>query len=754
MTDELIRKDEPQFNPFPGLRPFESNETHLFFGRDGQSNELIKRLARTRLLAVVGTSGSGKSSLVRAGLLPALNGGFMASAGSSWHVAVFRPGDNPVGNLAMALCSQTVLGSDNQDLATQVAIVEATLRRSALGIIEATRQARMRPNENLLIVVDQFEELFRFKQVATNSHSQDDAVAFVKLILEASRQVELPIYVVLTMRSEFLGDCAQFRDLPEALNDGQYLIPRMTRDERRAAIVGPAAVGGGEMTPRLVHRLLNDVGDNPDQLPILQHALMRTWDHWKQNQKNGEPIDLPDYEAIGGMSDALSRHADDAYDKLPDARSKEIAEKLFKCLTEKGLNNREIRRPTKLREICAVANAEPNEVIPLIDAFRCAGRTFLMPPFPVALDEEFIIDISHESLIRQWERLNKWSEQETRSAETYRRLEQTARLWKNGQAALWTTPDLENALVWKEREKPTSTWSERYGKDFDIAMQFLDASQRTQEEERRRDEEARQHELAQARALAEAQERRAEAERQRADYQAKATRRLRHVAAGLVVVFLMATVAAAFAIRSAKRAEAERKRAENAEADVRAQKDTYQRLLNDSTTLISTLGNLTSNDPEEKSSAMDKLKNLAENGQFSDTQLLGAVQRIIEKTAPNLAAKTSEVIDKAISSNPPVIYIQIPDEGQRPRAEKIQAKLKEAGYVVPGIENVGGKARAPAKTELRYFRTSEENEANQVVDILKSLNVNIEPKYIPGFEKSKAVKPGTYELWLSPDSLK
>src|SRR5205814_3905141 len=122
--------------------------------------------------------------------------------------------------------------------------------------------------------------------------------------------------IVLTMRSDFLGDCSQFTGLPEAINKGQYLIPRMSRDERRSAIVGPVAVGAAEITTPLVNRLLNDVGDNPDQLPILQHALMRTWDYSAAHPSNGAAIGLDDYEAIGTMSEALSRHADEAWLEL------------------------------------------------------------------------------------------------------------------------------------------------------------------------------------------------------------------------------------------------------------------------------------------------------------------------------------------------------------------------------------------------------------------------------------------------------
>src|SRR4030095_2412003 len=156
--------------------------------------------------------------------------------------------------------------------------------------------------------------------------------------------------------------CAQFQGLPEAINDGQYLIPRMTRDERRFAITGPVGVTRGKITEPLVSRLMKDVGDNPDQLPILQHALMRTWDHWAVHRLNGEPIGLEHYEAVGTMADALSLHADEAFNELPDERSRRIAEQLFKALSERGADNREIRRPTRMGTLCAIAGASIQEM--------------------------------------------------------------------------------------------------------------------------------------------------------------------------------------------------------------------------------------------------------------------------------------------------------------------------------------------------------------------------------------------------------
>jgi energy-coupling factor transporter ATP-binding protein EcfA2 len=305
-------------NPFPGLRPFEMHETHLFFGRDGQSEKLISKLAATRFVAVVGTSGSGKSSLVRAGLIPALLGGMMSSAGSSWRIAMLRPGHDPFGNLAQALSARGVLGADDAESASlQIAITETILRRSNSGLIEAVRQAGMSTTDNLLVVVDQFEELFRFAREARSERSDNEAAAFVKLLLEAKSQREVNIFVVLTMRADFLGDCTQFWDLTEAINEGQYLTPRLSRAQLREVITGPVAVGGGEIAARLVNRLLNEIGDNQDQLPILQHALMRTWDTWQADHTLDEPLDLRHYEATGGMAEALSQHADEASMNCP-----------------------------------------------------------------------------------------------------------------------------------------------------------------------------------------------------------------------------------------------------------------------------------------------------------------------------------------------------------------------------------------------------------------------------------------------------
>lgn len=465
-----------RFNPFPGLRPFNMDESHLFFGRQGQSDEVLHLLSRNRFVAVIGGSGSGKSSLMYCGLAPILYGGFITDAGSSWRIVATRPGNGPINNLAKSLAKSEgdFLREDEKHF--QEAITASVLRSSSLGLIEAVNQLNRSESENILILVDQFEELFRYKRSAADSNALNESVAFVKLLLEAVHQRELPIYIVLTMRSDFIGDCAQYQELTDMINDSHYLIPQMTRNDLRDAIVGPVAVGGGAISERLVDQLLNETGDNPDLLPILQHALMRTWDYWESHVDTDERMDITHYDAIGRLEKALSEHANEAFEELTP-RGKEICEKLFKALTESIGEGRGIRHPSSIAEVCDISLATTEEVIEVVEPFRKAGRTFLTPSYQVELGAKSMVDISHESLMRVWDKLMIWVQEEAASVQMYSRLSEAAALYQAGETGLWRPPDLQLALNWRMKQQPTLTWAKRYAPAFERTMAYVNASE-------------------------------------------------------------------------------------------------------------------------------------------------------------------------------------------------------------------------------------------------------------------------------------
>ena len=409
--------------------------------------------------------------------------------------------------LAESLLGEVALGPERADTAAASAILQATLLRGPLGLVEVLRETPLPEAASLLLLVDQFEEIFRFRQQGYSSEAEADA--FVELLLATVTQREVPIYVVLTMRSDFFGDCALFHDLPEAINNSQFLTPRLTRTQQQVAIEGPASVFGGTIEAALANRLLNDMGPDPDQLPLMQHVLMRMWTQKvtvageaaeKDVQGAGIRLTLTDYMAIGGLNEALSRHADEALAEL-DERHRRVAEVLFRCLSERSLEHRDTRRPVAVSTVAAVAGVSWQQVAEVVEVFRRPDRSFLTPPVGIALQPETILDISHESLIRQWRRMTEWVEKEAISADAYRRLEQTARLWHaesdehRRKDYFWHGHELGLALEWRTQESPTSLWAERYGTAFDLAMAFLDASAQDEEARRQQQEAAQKREL-------------------------------------------------------------------------------------------------------------------------------------------------------------------------------------------------------------------------------------------------------------------
>ncbi len=478
--------------PYPGLRSFLREEADLFFGREACIDQMVDKLRETRFLAVLGASGSGKSSLVRTGLLEALDLGLLA-AGVHWSVALMRPGNRPMMNLARSLLQLSTSADEAPLSRLNVEMLASFLTRGPRAVVEWCRDGHLQPGRSLLLLVDQFEELFRYGDYA----GHEEAEAFVALLLECSQTADVPIYVVMTMRSEFLGACALFPGLAERINAGLYLTPRMTRQEIREAIEGPAGVCGFSLEPALVNRLLNDLASfapwedeyrtdqtamlsrRADQLPLMQHVLNRMWMQAEANAHDAPVrITLDEYERFGGLSGALDAHAREVLESLP-GEERALVGSIFRALTSGPGVDTATRRPCRFGDLVAVARGRRDSVLAIVNAFRAGGCNFLTPPDGVALEDTTIVDISHESLIRQWSELRNWLREEAGSAETYRHIQQIAELRSKKEAGLLRMPFLAVALAWRRREDPTAAWAARYGGDFPLAMRLLDASARS-----------------------------------------------------------------------------------------------------------------------------------------------------------------------------------------------------------------------------------------------------------------------------------
>jgi len=465
-------KDE-KFSPFPGMRPFAPEESEYFFGRDNESEEITGKLLRNRFVAVTGASGSGKSSLVLCGLLPKIRS-LSAKGKGNWRILSMRPGSDPFGNLADAFISNIFSGDPKNELRDTVLKL---LKEEPDGIVEVIRKQTAILDGKILLFVDQFEELFRHGSSGNAAGSAPGTEGFINLLTNAIAHDNPDFFLVVAIRSDLITECAHYRNFTSLLNSSNYLVSKMNRDNIREAIVGPVKNAGADIDTALVELLISEISDRADQLPLLQHALMRTWLHWKELNESDRLLDFSDYFSIGTMRDAISRHADEIYEKL-DYDSKTICEKLFKLITGKGSDNKGIRYPSDIKTLRSAIRCSGDELIKVIEEFRNPSISVLTPHYSVKLDDNSIIDLAQESLIHLWERLKIWVDEESLSVQMYLRLSEASALYQQGKTGLLKQPDLQLAINWREQNKPSLWWAQKYNPAFERAMVYLRTSEK------------------------------------------------------------------------------------------------------------------------------------------------------------------------------------------------------------------------------------------------------------------------------------
>lgn len=490
--------------PFPGLRPFEFADREFFFGRQDQIYALYSLLDLSRFIAVIGSSGSGKSSLVRAGLLPLLNDE------ENWRFVTMHPGDEPLLQLTDAL--MTLVPDDGTDAdKTRREIrhrrIELALRRSSFGLSVALEEIPNLGDRSLLIVVDQFEELFRYagtvgaslrKRVA-DTLWRDQAAHFVQLLLEAARSSDRPIYILLTMRSDFIGDCARYNGLPEAVSAAQFLVPSLKRDEREEVIRKPIEKVGATIEPELVERLLNDIGPELDQLPVLQHCLARIWDRAGKTRH----LTLKDYDAVGKIGGALSQHANEVMRSLPGLELG--VEQVFRALSDRDKEGRATRRALKFDRLLAETGIPKDELVKILDRFRAEDCSFIFPSKAAVptLGDDTRIDVVHEALLRRWDAISAedtgWLAAEEADGRFYRALLALLEGAATSEKVTLPLDQVEWRWKWWNTRPRTAAWAERYGGHFESVVKLFNDSRAALAAEIARRQAAERRELEAAR---------------------------------------------------------------------------------------------------------------------------------------------------------------------------------------------------------------------------------------------------------------
>ncbi|HEY6352644.1 MAG TPA: winged helix-turn-helix domain-containing protein [Candidatus Angelobacter sp.] len=546
-------------SPFRSLQVFEPEDAWLFFGRNFEVGELLARLARSSVLAVVGNSGCGKSSLIRAGLIPALQAGRFCHEGTevdSWRIAVFRPSGAPFDYLAEVLATQLApeLSLKEQaefitDCRNKFPLDKDALRNAVSALATVTAERTKAGQTRVLLVVDQFEEIFTL----TSKREMRDC--YINALLAASRQGgAVSVHVVLALRADFYAQCLQHTELSRCLQTNLYNVPRMSREQLRESMERRMQLAVAQAEPGLIDGLLEEVGTEPGNLALLEHALGQLWERCGGF---GCTLTNQAYAEIGRLRGALGRHADQIYLSLGDDWLKSLAQRIFLELVHFGEdtsagNGNDTRRRVSKMNLLSLGEAEDVEQL----LARLASSRLISTG---GSEQETFVEVSHEALIREWPRLREWIAVQRDSLRLERRLVQAAEEWesvKRDQGALLQGARLAQGEEWltQSPEAPSPL------------REFLQASIEARSEMTRKEREAEQRELAQQQTQLKLEAERAHAvaalEKRRAADQASAARRLHHMAIFLLAALICAGGAAAFAWMERRQAKENERQAE------------------------------------------------------------------------------------------------------------------------------------------------------------------------------------------------
>ena len=375
--------------PFKGLASYDVSDAEYFYGRDKLIAEMVARLAGAGMLGVVGPSGSGKSSAVRAGLLPALADGVLPGS-EGWELALLRPGEHPL-------------------RALEHATVEAT------------------PKGRLVVAVDQFEEVF------TACDEESERAAFVDSLVAWASGPRRRAVVLVAVRADFYGRCAAYPELSRLLGANHVLVGPMRRDELRRAIELPARRAGLRVEPELVEALIEDVEGAPGALPLLSTSLLELWQH-----RDGRRLHMRAYRRVGGVHGAVARLAEGAYERL-DPERREVARRIMLRLAGEGEGDAVVRRRVPLAELEADRDEGVAEVLAVLAADR------------LVTVGEGEVEVAHEALLREWPRLRAWLEEDAEGRRLHRHLIHAAGEWQGSghdPAELYRGARLASSLDW------------------------------------------------------------------------------------------------------------------------------------------------------------------------------------------------------------------------------------------------------------------------------------------------------------------
>jgi formylglycine-generating enzyme required for sulfatase activity/energy-coupling factor transporter ATP-binding protein EcfA2 len=437
--------------PYKGLRYFDCNEedSKYFHGRENLTDQLLDKVRKSNFIAIVGPSGSGKSSVMRAGLLHQLKRGEKLLGSGNWKVKILVPGEDPLESLAL-----TFIDPELSEIAAAKELKEGVklLENSELELlIKACKSPKV------VIVIDQFEEVF------TLCEDVGKREQFLSCLLEAAEKLKAKLCLVLAMRADFLGKCLEreYSGLGKKIQENLICVIPMNRKQLQKAIALPAKKVSLEVEEELIQRMLNEIEGSPGSLPLLEYTLTRLWEERSDNQ-----LKLTTYQNMGGIGGTLDSRATEVYEQF-SPEEQQIAKLIFLNLTQLGEGTEDTRRRVKKSELMT----EKHDQAAIEKVIQKLADEKL-----IVTSENNVIDVAHEALIRHWKQLRKWLEENRDALGRQRKIEEEAKYWvekEKDKEYLWRGTRLEEAVEILKEYAATVTLSS-------LATEFLQASSREQ----------------------------------------------------------------------------------------------------------------------------------------------------------------------------------------------------------------------------------------------------------------------------------
>ncbi len=544
--------------PYRGLSAFQSEHAKFYFGREARIEWILNELRPSkyrdntgaplvnRFVAIVGDSGSGKSSLARAGLVHALQQGKLEGS-EDWPIIICRPGQNPLESLAVELCGHPKIKSSIGDVGDLIAHMATDETRLHLAIRVALAGAA--ESQRVVLLIDQFEEVFslhadnstnpRSSGTFSDGEKSKDAEAarnaFINNLVHAAGIAGGKAIVILTMRADFYSKCASYPRLAAIITEHQELVGPLTRTELREVIERPAQLVGLELQPGLTEMLLTEMESQPGALPLLQHALRELW-----QRRDGHQLTIAAYNAIGGLEGALEQQANAAFDAMSPAQQ-ETCRRIFLRLTQPGEGTEDTKRRVHLNQL-----GDSNEITPIINRLTEVRL--------ITAEKGSFVEVAHEALIRSWTKLRGWIESERESMRTQHRLTEAAAEWNTAgrdSGYLYQGARLAEAEEWSKIPESDLTREER---------EFLAASIDQRDREKREEINRQKREIETLTKLA-------GIEKQRAGEQAASARRSKWQSIFAMTLAVAALIASAFAWKAQKQAKLARQQVEQTYAN-------------------------------------------------------------------------------------------------------------------------------------------------------------------------------------------